>query len=138
MPLVEMPPGRLLEYVDLYNVRWILTATPEAAAYIDKLPYVRAFWSSQHFTLYGVTAPYLGFASERGVAIRASYDLLQVTIAPGVGQAIPKTIVLKYHWDPGLEVAAPCTISPVKQLEDPVPLILLEPNGETDIRITFH
>ena len=138
MPLVEMPPGRLLEYVDLYNVRWILTATPEAAAYIDKLPYVRALWSSQRFTLYGVTTPLLGFASERGVVVRASYDLLRVTIAPGAGEAPPKTILLKYHWDPGLEVAAPCKISPAKQLEDPVPLILLEPNGQTDVRITFR
>jgi hypothetical protein len=138
VPLVEMPPERLREYVDLYNVRWILAATPEAAAYIDKLPYARALWTSQHFVLYCVTTVYTGFASEGGVTVRASYDLLQVTIAPGAGQAPPNAVLLKYHWDPGLEVAAPCTISPVKQLEDPVPLILLEPNGEADVRITFH
>ena len=137
-PLLEMPPGRLLDYVDLYNVRWILTATPEASSYVDKLPYVEILWSSKHFVLYGVTTPYSGFASERGVRVRASYDLLQVTIASGAGEAPPKTILLKYHWDPGLEVAAPCKISPLKQREDPVPLILLEPNGETNVRITFH
>jgi hypothetical protein len=137
-PLMETPPGRLLEYVDLYNVRWILTATPETAAYIDKLPWVKALWSSRRFALYGVTAPGSGFASERGVTVLASYDLLRVTIASAAGQPPPKTIVLKYHWDPGLEVAAPCRIFPAKQLEDPVPLILLEPNGQTDARITFH
>jgi hypothetical protein len=138
MPLAEMSPKRLLEYIDLYNVRWILTATPEAAAYVTKLPYARTLWSSQRFVLYGVTQRLVGFASEKEVEVRASYDLLQVTIAPGAGEAPPQTILLKYHWDRGLEVAAPCTISPMKRLDDPVPMILLEPNGETDIRITFH
>jgi hypothetical protein len=72
------------------------------------------------------------------VAVRASYDLLRVTIEPIAGQAPPERIVLKYHWDPGLRVTAPAVISPLRQLDDPVPLILLEPNGEMDVRITFR
>ncbi len=138
LPLAKMPPELLLEYIDLYNVRWIATATPEAGAYIEKLPSVKVLWSMKHFALFGVTTPPSGFASERGVGVRASYDLLQVTIAPDAGQAPPHAIVLKYHWDPGLEVAAPSAISPVKRLDDPVPLILLEPNGKMDVRITFR
>jgi hypothetical protein len=138
VPLADLPPERLLEYIELYNIRWILTATPESAVYIAALPSVKAVWSSQHFALYAVTTPYSGFASEPGAVVRASYDVLQVTIASGAVRTFPETVLLKYHWDPGLEVAAPCRISPEMRLEDPVPLIRLEPNGETEIRITFH
>lgn len=137
-PLIDVQPGRLLQYIDLYNVRWILTATPEAASYVHGLPYVKALWASEHFSLYGVTTPPTGFASESGVAVRASYDLLQVTIEPRAGQAPPERIVLKYHWDPGLRVTAPAVISPSRLLDDPVPLILLEPHGATGVRITFR
>jgi hypothetical protein len=138
MPLAETPPGRLLEYIDLYNVRWIVTATPEAAAYVDSLRYAVLLWASIHFRLYGVTTPAAGFASDPAATVRASYDLLHVTVAPAAGREAPRKILLKYHWDPGLAVAAPSAISPVKRLDDPVPMILLEPNGISDIRITFH
>lgn len=137
MPLREIPPERFLEYIDLYNVRWLLTATPEAAAYVDSLPFVRVLWSSEHFFLFGVATPGSGFASERAASVCASYDLLHVTLASGSDQNPPKRILLKYHWDRGLRVAAPSMIFPAKQLDDPVPLILLEPNGEADVRITF-
>jgi hypothetical protein len=138
VPLREMAPEKLLEYVDLYNVRWILTATPEAASYVRGLWYARALWSSKHFTLFGVTTPSRGFSSDPGATVRASYDLLRVTISSGAAAAPPGGILLKYHWDKGLRVAAPSRIVPSSRLEDPVPLILLEPNGKTDIRITFH
>ncbi len=137
-PLRVMPPGRLLEYIDLYNVRWILTATPEAAASIGKLPCAEGIWSSEHFSLYGVTTPSSGFSMERGVTVRSSYGALRVTIGRVAGQAPPARILLKYHWDRGLGVAPPARISPVMRMDDPVPFILLEPNGMTDVRITFR
>ncbi len=137
-PLNGMRAERLLGYIDLYNVRWILTATPEAAAYIDELPYAEGVWSSEHFALYDVTTPRSGFASERGVTVRSSYDLLEVTIWPVAGQVPATKMLLKYHWDPGLRVASPATISPAMRMDDPVPFILLEPNGETEVKITFR
>jgi hypothetical protein len=138
MPLAETPPERLLEYIELYNVRWIMTATREAAAYVDSLAYAALLWASTHFRLYGVTTPAAGFASDPAATVRATYDLLHVTLAPEEDREAPRTILLKYHWDPGLAVAAPSAISPVKRLDDPVPMILLEPNGISDIRITFR
>jgi hypothetical protein len=137
VPLKEMDPGRLREYIDLYNVHWILTATPECERYVNGLPYATSLWSSKQFHLWEVSAGST-FASEPGVAVRASIDLLHVTISNTAAHATPEKILLKYHWDRGLEVASPARISKILQLNDPVPLILLEPNGARDIRITFR
>lgn len=135
-PLKEMKPERLFEYIDLYNVHWILTATPECAAYVKALGYVRPLWSSRHFALWEV-ATESTFASERGVTVQASYSLLHVTLPPG-GVQSSKEMLLKYHWDRGLVVAPPARIEKTLRLDDPVPLILLKPNGANDIRITFR
>lgn len=136
-PLAEAASERLHEYLALYNVHWILTATDECRAAIVALPYVRLLWSEGAFALWGV-APVLTFASEAGVAVRASYNLIQVTIAPEGGRSPDAPILLKYHWDPGLEVEAPARISPQMHPDDPVPFILLDPRGERDIRIVFR
>lgn len=138
MPLRELPADTLLGYLDLYNIRWILTATPESAAYVEDLPYVAALWSSKPFALYGVTTPYSGFASETGVTVRSGYDSLHVSVAGGTGRDAPKSVLLKYHWDQGLRVSPPCRISPVRRLRDPVPFILLELEGRREATISFR
>jgi len=137
MPLREMRPDSLLGYIELYNVRWILTATPECAEYVEALPYAKALWSSKPFALYGVTTPHSGFASEPGVEVRSSYDTLRVLVSPAAGHDSPDAVMLKYHWDPGLRVSAPCRIRPVRRLRDPVPFIYLEMNGEREATIAF-
>jgi hypothetical protein len=145
-------PRRLRQHLELYNVRWILTATPECAAAFEDFSYLTTVWSSGAFTLREVELP-AAFASDpeetevpigaeragapriAGIAVRASYGLIHVTIAPE--QSPPERILLKYHWDKGLHVASPARISPAARLDDPVPFIVLEPNGEFDIRILF-
>jgi hypothetical protein len=138
MPLRELPPDTLRGYIDLYNIRWILTATPECAAYVAALPYAKALWSSKPLALYGVETPYSGFASEPGVTVRSSYDTVLVSIARRAGQEPPHSMTLKYHWDPGLRVSPPCRISPVRRLRDPVPFIFLETQGRREATITFR
>ena len=76
-------------------------------------------------------------AGER-IAVRTAYDTITVAIRPGEGGEIPGRILLRYHWDRGLRVDPPARISPMMQLDDPVPFILLEPGGSTDITIRFE
>jgi hypothetical protein len=135
-PLKDLKPERFAEYLDLYNVHWILTATPECAAYVNALLYARSVWSSKHFGLWEVSTGST-FASAPGVKVDASYDMIHVSIPAGAGPP-PKNVLLKFHWDRGLTLAPPARIEPEMRLDDPVPLILLEPNGATDIRIRFH
>jgi hypothetical protein len=136
-PLWETDAGPLREYLDLYNVRWILTATPACAERIEALGFSNG-WRSGAFSLWEIAPPAgASFASEPGVEVRASYGRIDVTIAPG-DTPPPIRVLLKYHWDRGLRVAPPARISPVMRLDDPVPFILLEPGGESEIRIYFE
>ncbi len=139
-PLWETDPSRLHDYLSLYNVRWVLAATPDCTARLDALGLSRA-WSSGPFTLWETDAgaPFAGasFASEPGVDVRSSYGRLDVTIEAG-GAPPPLRVLLKYHWDRGLRVAPPARISPMMRLDDPVPFILLEPGGESEIRIYYE
>lgn len=139
-PLADLAPERLREYLALYNVHWILTATPDCAARIESAGLAQS-WSSGAFTLWetaaGVPGGAASFASEPGVDVRSSYGRLDVTIEEGDAPP-PARVLLKYHWDRGLRVDPPARISPVARLGDPVPFILLEPRGEREISIFFE
>jgi hypothetical protein len=137
VPLKRMDPEKLRDYMKLYNIHWILTATRESNAYFDKFKEMKIVWASKHFVLRELLHK-SSFASESGVEVHASYGELHVIITPETGKPPPEKILLKYHWDEGLDVGYPARISRVTRLDDPVPLILLEPNGETDIRIVFR
>ncbi|MBN1163408.1 MAG: hypothetical protein JXB45_02405 [Candidatus Krumholzibacteriota bacterium] len=136
VPLSRMEPDRMLEYLRLYRVRWILSCTPVCREYLRRIPGVRVIWTAPDFCLGEVPADSL-YAAE-GFTVRATYDRIEVSISPENGQLPPENIVLGYHWDRGLRVDPPARISPVMRLEDPVPLILLEPRGERRIKIYYR
>jgi len=136
-PLAQVEPDRLENYLNLYNVKWILTATPESRAYIARLPSIRPLWSAKKFVLWQRTAE-ANQSLYAGVTVRASYNLIEVTIEPQPGRPPPDNILLSYHWDRGLRVTPPARISQVMYLGDPVPMILLEPNQAREIKITYH
>ncbi|NIM20768.1 MAG: hypothetical protein GTO51_11170 [Candidatus Latescibacteria bacterium] len=136
-PLDAMDPEELSAYVELYNVHWVVTATPAAKTVFSRIHGFPSVWSSKHFVLWEVPGRST-FASEPGVSVRATYDTIHVAISADAGQPAPDSILIRYHWDRGLVASPPARISPVWRLRDPVPFILLEPEGEADIRITFN
>ena len=135
--LSEMDSVRFAEYIDLYNIHWILTATPGCAARVGELVGAAAAWSSAPFTLWEVS-PGSTFASAPGVIVKASLGGIRVTLPPDDSEPPVGRILLKYHWDPRLETEPPARISPEKRLADPVPFILLEPGRAREITITYH
>ncbi len=135
--LEQLEPGKLFAYMELYNIHWVLAATESAKAYFEGRQFLEPVWSSRHFVLWKVSPDWF-FASEPGVSVRAAYDHIQVSITPDAGYPPPDSILVKYHWDRGLRASPPAKVSQTIRLEDPVPLILLEPNGATDIQIFFR
>jgi hypothetical protein len=47
-------------------------------------------------------------------------------------------VLLPYHWDRGLHVEPPVMMSKEQRMDDPVPFIVLEPNGVSEILIEFR
>ncbi len=134
-PLARLSSEEFLDYLDLYNVHWVISATAETGAFLSRLPRLEAIWSKSHYTLWGVRDRST-FASESGVSVTAAQNWIRVRMDRD--QPPPEMVMIKYHWDRGLGVEAPSRISPVVRMDDPVPLIELQPNGATDIRITFR
>jgi hypothetical protein len=145
-PLSEITPRELRAYTDLYNVRWILTATRETDDLVARMaagsdaprraPSVdgalaEVIWKSPRYTLWRVRAPgtFTGGEDDR---VRASFNRIEIDLA-----RVSESVLLKYHWDEGLTVSPPATISPVYQLDDPVPFVILEPNGASSIVIEY-
>jgi hypothetical protein len=136
-PLSEVDPARLEAFLKLYKVKWILTATEEGRSYIERLSSVQPLWSSKQYVLWRYPD---GLDSNlwEGITVRADYDLIEVAIELRPGRPPADNILLSYHWDKGLRVSPPARIHQVRQLDDPVPLILLEPNQAREIKITYH
>ncbi len=135
--LPEIGKEKLGQYIDLYNVRWVLTSTPECreyfAGFFDQAP----VWSSRHFSLWqaGQAA---GSLQQRGITIQASYDRISVSLEPDEEGRMPERVLLPYHWDRGLQVDPPAVISPEKRMDDPVPFLVLEPHGKSEILIEYR
>ncbi|MFH1755864.1 MAG: hypothetical protein ABIA59_09195, partial [Candidatus Latescibacterota bacterium] len=136
-PLMSWQASEFQEYLALYNIRWIVTTTPEVTAYIEKLSTYDAIWSSAHFTLWRGQAR-TSFADVSNVSVRADYNLIEVTLPLRNDGILPQKILLKYHWDRALRVEPPARISQAMRLDDPVPFIVLEPNGAEVVRITYR
>jgi hypothetical protein len=148
-PLADLDAGTFLSHAELYNVRWIVTASSDASAYVARVgeappdsgappgpvggtqrPLVRKVWNSGPYTLWALSGRHSWARTEP--IVEADFDrIVAVTSDP------EEPFVLKYHWDKGLRAVAPAEIAPFRRLDDPVPFILVKPNGEMRVQITF-
>jgi hypothetical protein len=146
-PLAEVPPGEFRAYLDLYNIRWILTATPPTRDYISRTilypdggfgerpgggnATARIIWESPRYALWQVDRPgaFTGGESDR---VRSSFNRIEIDL-----EGAHDFVLLKYHWVDGLSVSEPATMTPVRQLDDPVPFIFVNPNGASSIVISY-
>jgi hypothetical protein len=136
-PLPEMGSGELRRYMMLYNVRWILTSTQECREFFGKATGFDLLWSSRHFSIWDAGLD-SGSLEARGITVLSSYDRIYVTLKPDEEGRVPERVLLPYHWDPGLHIEPPSVLLKEYEMEDPVPFIILEPNGESDILIKFR
>jgi len=127
----------LEEYISLYGVEWILTATEECGGFIERSGPVERVWSSGHFRLFRVVARREDEKAP-GYRVKAGYGFIEISPA-AKGVSLPAEIRLQYHYDRGLRVNHPASISPVRVLDDPVPFILLSTGEQASvIRITYR
>jgi hypothetical protein len=129
--LWEIEKGELLEYIRLYRIRWVLTATSQCRSYFDEIFEDDPVWASRHFTLWEVSP------GSDDIEIRSSYGRIDVTISREDAEASGGKLVLPYHWDRRLVVEQPAVITGLLLLDDPVPFISLEPNGVERISIYY-
>ncbi|MEE9269091.1 MAG: hypothetical protein V3V49_02415 [Candidatus Krumholzibacteria bacterium] len=148
----ERTMGRALErhearafkrYFDLYNILWIVTATPEAADFVRRTagtgpdagaadtPLVDRTWQSGRYTLWRVNRK-AAYTDVDGPEVTAGIDRIEIA---GTGAA--PSFVLKYHWDKRLSVTPPATMTAEFRMDDPVPFIRITPNGADRVVIRY-
>jgi hypothetical protein len=146
-PLAEISAREFWAYADLYNIRWVLAASAGVKDFVVRLatdttstprgwliggaPPVSKVWESDRYVLWRVNRPptFTGGEADR---VSASFDRIEIDLAGD-----RREFLLRYHWDKGLKVRPPATITPIRLLEDPVPFMLVEPNGATSILIEY-
>ena len=121
----------LRPYLDLYNVRWILTAKRESgervAGWLDAEP----VWAQGAYKLWELARPDLA-STKDGPVITGGINRITIENA-----GASESYVLNYHWVPGLSVNPPARIYAMGKLDDPVPFIVVEPNGASRVEITY-
>ena len=127
--LNETGHEEMKDYLRVYNVRWILTASDEAESYFYNFPNLKVLWSSSDFTLRENTV------YSRRIEIKSDYNRVDISFPPD--SPVPEEIMLPYHWDRSLKVSSSAELEPQFQLDDPVPFILLKPNDERKIEIRY-
>lgn len=134
-PMSEWTLDSIKPYLQLYDVRWILTATQRSTRFISDLLGREAAWSQPPYALWRVGAEVAG-SGQRGSALRptvkAGINWIEIT-----GNGDPDGYLIDYHWVPGLSASGSARIRPVHRLDDPVPFIFVEPNGEDVVTITY-
>lgn len=143
-PLRDISPGEFQDYADLYNVRWIATATVEADEFVRRIGsaaadttggFVRSplveLWRSGRYSLWRLEGirSFTGYADDR---VDATFNRIRIELADD-----REAFLLRYHWDRGIHVSSPAAVTPVYRLGDPVPFIWVETNGARSIEITY-
>lgn len=130
-PLNQWDSQALRPYLDMYNVRWILTAKRESGDCLKKLLGIEPAWEQGTYMLWELEPlP----RAENGHQPTVTAEINRITVE-NAGDV--ESYLLSYHWVPGLSVTPPARIYAKSQLKDPVPFVVVEPNGLSRVEITY-
>jgi hypothetical protein len=131
-PLDQWDAESLWKYLSLYDIRWIVTATDRSTRHMTGYLGRPPDWTRGSYALWRLGTPPAEPGTTGTPRVVSALNRLMVRGAPdSSGYFIP------YHWVPGLEASGRARIRPARRLDDPVPFIYLEPNGEGVVTVTY-
>ena len=116
-PLAEISAERMAEYLELFNIGWIVVHSDAAKRYFDALPGVRADAEHGKLKAYVVDREHSYFVVGTGRVQERGHNHVLFTDIRG------REIVLKYHFVPGLRADPAVEIGSVQMLDDPQPFV---------------
>ncbi|MFH1038888.1 MAG: 6-pyruvoyl-tetrahydropterin synthase-related protein [PVC group bacterium] len=132
--LTEFTGEAVREYLDLYNIRWIVVYSQTARAFFGDRPEITRligkvrYHQENKFYVFEVLREPDFFIKGSG-NITATYDRIEID------NASPGEIIIKYHWLETLKTRQEVRLEPVFMLDDPVPFIKLINPGHSTIEI---
>jgi hypothetical protein len=122
-PLKKISDYRLKQYLELYNIRYILTYSNIAHEFFGKSNMFKHIFKAGAYNIYEYLESKGSYCYEGTADIRVDYDKIFVE------NASPGTIILKYHYIDTLRIRPDwLKIGPVRLMDDPIPFIKVE-NG---------
>jgi hypothetical protein len=125
-PFAQWSPDEVRARLDFLRVRWAVTATEKAGAFVATIPGVSLRWEDGTLRFW----EFAGMIDR--VAVRARYNHIEADLAVG-----SKSVVLPYHWVDGLKADDGNQIVPVLRDDDPVPFICVRRVAATPVVIRY-
>jgi hypothetical protein len=132
-PLDHWDSESFLTYLQLYNVRWVLTATGPSQRAIAEITARSPDWSRPPYAMWDLGPRGADAVSKADPQVESGLNRLVVRAEGGV-----EGYFIDYHWVPGLKASGSAQIKPVHRYDDPVPFIYVEPHGESVVIITYQ
>ena len=116
-PINDIEIDRFMEYMDLYNIKWVFTQHQAPKQYFQSHPgYFRYVSSYQYIDIYQVNRDASYFLKGTG-KISASLDKIKLThVSKG-------DIIIKYHYLETLKTEPPLKIERFNAMDDPIGFI---------------
>ncbi len=129
-PIEQLSPAEFQEYMRLYNVRWILVHSDRSKRYLAGVPGVIPMETHEGLQGYRVEGPGSYFIEGSGSVVRRGPNRIELADLAG------PSVVLKYHFIPGLKSDPPATIEAARMLDDPNSFIrILNPPPRMVLRL---
>jgi hypothetical protein len=130
--LPSIPQEEFRRYLQLYNIGWIVTHSEVSHAYLAKLPGVELVATHQDLQIHRVQQPLSYFIAGSGEVEARAIDHLVLKNVKGAD------VILKYHYVPGLSVAAPARLEPVMLPGIPRPFVRIIGPAVPRLEITYR
>jgi hypothetical protein len=131
-PIQTIDPAGFKQYMELYNVGWVVVFSPESKAYLDKIQWATRVDSFANINIYSLHRPLSYVVSGCAKSIDRSFN--HVTVEPCPGNQQP--IILKYHYVQGMKSSGSSKIEPVWEMDDPRPFVKVE-NYTGSFQLTY-
>lgn len=126
--LRQMSPPTLDQYLETYNIGWVVAHTEGSKEIFDRATQLLVAANFGPYRIYQNSRSPSFFLNGNG-NVRAEFGRLQVT------GASPGKLVLKFHWASTLVTDPPQELRPKTVLDDPVPFIEVPQNRFSDFVI---
>jgi hypothetical protein len=116
-PIHSFSPSDFTEHLSRYNIGWILAFSETSKRSLERMPGIVPLDRLGNVQTYAVTGAHSFFLEGSGKIAARSINRLELEQLSG------PSVVLKYHYVPGLGSTPPARLGPAKVGDDPIPFI---------------
>jgi hypothetical protein len=116
-PIESFSQRELADYLRLYNIGWIVVFSDTSKQFFDGMSGLTPLDQFGPIQTYAVTGPHSFFLEGSGAVTGRSFNRIELSQLSG------PSVVLKYHFVPGLESIPPARLEPTSMPGDPQPFV---------------